>query len=137
MATPGTSCIQCSCLCECVHISCFGHLFIYHHRLMRWVTEIYNAFTTMPHSTILMMETADSSKHCYIIYQITRYHISEDMKLQSLLLESKPHLALEILHTFNQNRTMENVKYMLLNTCHKPFNLYRAFHNVLRAYKHL
>ena len=57
------------------------------------------------------------------IYQTTRYHISEDMKLQSLPLESKPHLALETLHIFKQNRTLENVQYMPLNTCHKTFNL--------------
>jgi hypothetical protein len=54
------------------------------------------------------------------IYQTTRYHIPEDMKLQSLTLESKPHLALEILRIFNQNRTMANVQYMPLN----PFRSY-------------
>jgi hypothetical protein len=58
------------------------------------------------------------------IYQTTRYHIPEHMKLQSLPIESKPHLALEILRIVNQNRTMENVQYMPLNTCHKTFNLY-------------
>jgi hypothetical protein len=58
------------------------------------------------------------------IYQTTRYHISEDTKLQSLTLESKPHLALEIQCICNQKRTLENVQYMPLNNCHKPFNLY-------------
>jgi hypothetical protein len=60
------------------------------------------------------------------IYQTTRYHVPEDMKLQSLPLESKCHLALEILHIFNQDGTMENVQYMPLNTCHKPFNLHES-----------
>jgi hypothetical protein len=60
------------------------------------------------------------------IYQTTRYHIPEHMKLQLLPIESKPHLALEILHIVNQNRTMENLQYMPLNTCHKTFNLYES-----------
>jgi len=46
--------------------------------------------------------------------------IPEDMKLQSLTLESKPHLALETLCIFNQNRTMANVQYM-------PFNPFRSY----------
>jgi len=60
------------------------------------------------------------------IYQITMYHILEDMILKSLPLDPKPHLALEIQHIFNQNRTLENVQYMPLNTCHKPFNIYES-----------
>jgi hypothetical protein len=97
-------------ICVNVVFTCFGHPFICHHRLMWWLTEMYNAFTAMVHSTI----------------QITMYHIPEDMKLQSLPLDPKTHLALEIQRIFNQNRTMENVQYMPLNTCHKPFNIYES-----------
>jgi hypothetical protein len=62
----------------------------------------------------------------------TRYCIPEDMNLQSLPLESKSHLVLEILCTFNQNRTMENVQYMPVTTVKNLSTYITVIHNILK-----
>ena len=120
MAAPRTSRIHCSRLYECgAHISCFGHHLSSQVDVMsdRCVHCIHNYGT---------QHYLDDGGSTFIqtllhIYQITMYHTPEDIKLQSLPLESKHHLAMEILHIINQNRTMENVQRVSLNTCHKPF----------------
>jgi hypothetical protein len=113
MATPCISRIHCNCLFECgVHISLFWTPL--HLSSQDDVISDRNIHCIHNYGTQYYPDDGGSRflQIMLHIYQTTRHHIPEDMKLQSLTLESKPHLALETLCIFNQNRTMANVQYM-------------------------